>query len=184
MKKFIPLIVVLVLIAGMLVSTYNKVMVLDENVDQAWAQVENTLKRRADLIPNLVNTVKGYAGHEKDVLTEVTNARASMNNANSPEEYAKANEEMNQALKSINVVVEAYPELKADTNFQNLQAELAGTENRIAVERKRYNETVGKYNRAVRRFPTSVMAGMMGFDKRQYFEISEAEGEVPTVNFE
>ena len=184
MKKILPIIIIIALIAGVFMTTYNKVMVLDEDVEQSWAQVENTLKRRADLIPNLVNTVKGYATHEKDVLTQVTNARSAIQNAGTPEEYAKANEEMNQALRSINVVVEAYPELKADSNFTNLQAELAGTENRIAVERKRYNDTVAKYNRAVRKFPTSLIAGIMGFQPRQYFEISKADSEVPNVNFE
>lgn len=184
MKKVLPLLLVLILIAGVFVSTYNKVMLLDEDVNQAWAQVENTLKRRADLIPNLVNTVQGYANHEEDVLTKVTNARSAVNSASTPAEYAQANEEMDAALRSVNVVVEAYPELKADKNFQDLQAELSGTENRIAVERKRYNDTVGEYNRAVRRFPTSVIAGIMGFETRQYFEISEADAEVPTVEFE
>ena len=142
MKKVLPVLLILVIIGAVFASTYNRVMVLDEDVNQAWAQVENTLKRRADLIPNLVNTVKGYAKHEEDVFVQVTNARSAVQQASTPQEYAEANNQMNQAIRSINVVAENYPELKADTSFQNLQTELAGTENRISVERKRYNDKV------------------------------------------
>ncbi|MCD1148028.1 LemA family protein [Peptoniphilus sp. KCTC 25270] len=183
MKKLIPVVVIIVILAAIFGSTYNKLTGLDNQVDVAWSQVENTMQRRADLIPNLVETVKGYAQHEEDVFTQVTNARSAVNNAQTPEEYAEANEQMNEAMRSINVVVEAYPELKANENFQNLQAELAGTENRIAVERQRYNETVGDYNLSVRRFPTNLVAGILGFQQRQYFEISEGASEVPQVQF-
>ncbi len=185
-KKFSPLIillVVLVLLVGKGVGTYNRLVKADENVNHQWAQVENVLKRRADLIPNLVNTVKGYANHEKDVLTEVTQARAAVQNAQGPKEQAEANAELNKALGNINVVVEAYPELKADKNFQNLQAELAGTENRIAVERKRYNDVVSSFNQDVRRFPTSIYAGILGFDQKPYFEISSEDAKTPEVSF-
>lgn len=183
MKKVLPVLMILVIIGAVFASTYNRVMVLDEDVNQAWAQVENTLKRRADLIPNLVNTVKGYAKHEEDVFVQVTNARSAVQQASTPQEYAEANNQMNQAIRSINVVAENYPELKADTSFQNLQTELAGTENRISVERKRYNDKVAEYNRAVRRFPTKLVAGIMGFSAREYFEVSEQDQQVPEVKF-
>lgn len=183
MKKLIPVVLIVLVLVGIFGSTYNKLNTLDVEVDKNWAQVENTLQRRADLIPNLVETVKGYAEHEEDVFTKVTNARSSVANAKSPEEYAAANDEMNEAIRSINVVVEAYPELKADKNFQNLQAELAGTENRIATERQRFNESVRDFNLAVKRFPTNLIAGLIGFQERQYFEISEGAEQVPQVKF-
>lgn len=186
MKKSLPIIIlvlVLVLLAGRGVSTYNRLVAKDEAVNHQWAQVENVLKRRADLIPNLVNTVKGYAGHESQVLKDITKARSSVSEAKGPEEQEKANAELNKALGNINVVVEAYPELKADKNFQDLQAELAGTENRIAVERKRYNDQVSEFNQDVRRFPTKLIASLLGFQEKQYFEISQAEAQVPEVSF-
>lgn len=186
MKKSLPIIIiaaVLLILLGKGVSTYNRLVAKDEAVNHQWAQVENVLKRRADLIPNLVNTVKGYAGHESQVLTDITKARSSVNQAKGPEEQEKANEELNKALGNINVVVEAYPELKADKNFQDLQAELAGTENRIAVERKRYNDQVSEFNQDVRRFPTKFIASLLGFQEKAYFEISEAESQVPEVSF-
>ncbi|MDQ0508986.1 LemA family [Aedoeadaptatus ivorii] len=183
MKKWIPVAVILVLIAVLFGSTYNKFQVMDENVDQAWAQVENTMQRRADLIPNLVETVKGYAKHEEDVFTKVTEARSAVQRAETPKEYAAADAQMNEAIRNINVVAEAYPELKANEGFQNLQAELAGTENRIAVERKRYNESVGDYNRAVKRFPTNLVAGILGFHEREYFQLAAGADQVPQVKF-
>lgn len=183
MKKLIPIILILLVIVAIFGSTYNKLNALDIEVDKNWAQVENTLQRRADLIPNLVETVKGYAKHEEDVFTKVTNARSAVSSAKTPEEYAKANDEMNEAIRSINVVVEAYPELKADKNFQNLQAELSGTENRIAVERQRFNESVRDFNLAVRKFPTNLVAGILGFHEREFFEISEGADQVPKVEF-
>lgn len=183
MKKFLPVIIVLIIIGALLGSTYNKLTALEIDVDQSWAQVENTLKRRADLIPNIVNTVKGYAQHEAEVLTKVTEARSAISNAKTPEEFANANEQLNEVVRSINVVVEAYPELKANEGFLNLQVELEGTENRIATERKRYNDNVAEFNRAVKRFPTNIMAGIIGFGPKQYFEISEKDAEVPQVSF-
>lgn len=183
MKKILPIVLILVVIAAIFGSTYNKLNALDVNVDEKWAQVENTLQRRADLIPNLVETVKGYSDYEGKVLTEVTNARSSVSKAKTPSEYAQANEEISQAIRSINVVVEAYPELKANQSFQNLQAELAGSENRIAVERQRYNESVRDFNVAVRKFPTNLVAGILGFQEREYFESSEGADQVPKVEF-
>ncbi len=177
----IIIILAIVIIGG--VGKYNSLVGLNETVDEKWAQVENVLKRRTDLIPNLVETVKGYASHEQEVLTSVTEARSRLENASTPEEAAQANAQLDQALVNLNAVVEAYPELKANESFLNLQAELAGTENRIATERMRYNETVADYNRTVKRFPTNLYAGIFGFGPREYFEVSEADQQVPEVDF-
>ena len=127
--------------------------------------------------------VKGYSKHEKDTLTEVTNARSGIQNAKGPKELAEANEQMSQAIRSINVVAEAYPDLKADKQFTQLMDELAGTENRISVERKNYNAEVKAYNTKVKSFPTSIFAKMMGFDKAEYFEADASAQDVPQVNF-
>ena len=183
MKKLIPVLAIVLIIAGIFGSTYNKLQVKDEDVNQAWAQVENTMQRRADLIPNLVETVKGYAKHEEEVFTKVTEARSAVKSASTPKEYAEANDQVDQAVKSINVVAEAYPELKADSNFANLQAELAGTENRIAVERKRYNEAVADFNKSVKRFPTNLVAKMLGFSQREYFQAAAGAENAPEVKF-
>lgn len=183
MKKLIPVLAILLIIGGIFGSTYNKLQVKDEDVNQAWAQVENTMQRRADLIPNLVETVKGYAKHEEDVFTKVTEARSAVKAASTPKEYAQANAQMDQAVKNINVVAEAYPELKANSNFANLQAELAGTENRIAVERKRYNESVADFNKSVKHFPTNLVAKLLGFSQREYFQAAEGAEKVPQVKF-
>ena len=183
MKKLIPVLAIVLIIAGIFGSTYNKLQVKDEDVNQAWAQVENTMQRRADLIPNLVETVKGYAKHEEEVFTKVTEARSAVKSASTPKEYAEANDQLDQAVKNINVVAEAYPELKADSNFANLQAELAGTENRIAVERKRYNEAVADFNKSVKHFPTNLVAKVLGFGQREYFQAAEGAEKVPEVKF-
>ena len=141
----IGIIVIIALGLFMIVPTYNRLAGSRENVNQAYAQVQNVVQRRADLIPNLVSTVKGYTDHENETLTAVTNARAGIQNAKGPEELAEANDQLTRAIGDINVVVEAYPELKADTQFVQLMDELAGTENRISTERKNYNEAVGEY---------------------------------------
>lgn len=164
-------------------NVYNNLVHLDEGVNNSWAQVENQLQRRYDLIPNLVETVKGYATHEREVLTEVTRARASVGGAKTPTELMQANNDLSNALARLLVVVERYPDLKADQRFRDLQIELAGTENRIAVERRRYNETVRTFNQKVRSFPTNFIAGMFGFEKRDYFEAPEAAQQAPTVDF-
>jgi LemA protein len=182
-KSLIIIIAVLVVLGIMVGGTYNKLAAMEENVDSTWAQVENVLKRRADLIPNLVNTVKGYASHEEQVLTQITNARAGLNNANTPQEFAQANEEFESAIRSLNVVVENYPDLKANQNFLELQAELSGTENRISTERMRYNDSVRDFNTSIRRFPTNLIAGIFNYESRQYFEINAQDAEVPEVNF-
>lgn len=182
-KGLLIIIGIIVLFAIMSVGSYNTLVTLDEGIDGAWAQVGNQLKRRADLIPNLLETVKGYASHEKEVIDSITEARAQYANAGTPQEFAQADEGLNNAIKSLNVIVENYPDLKANQNFADLQIELAGTENRIATERMRYNDTVKTYNTKIGRFPTNLMAGIFGFDKRQYFEINQQDAEVPKVNF-
>ena len=179
----IIIIVVIALVAITSIGTYNRLASMEESVDSAWAQVENVLKRRADLIPNLVNTVKGYASHEEDVLMQITNARSGLTNANTPEEYAQANEQFDSAIRSLNIVVENYPDLKANQNFLELQAELSGTENRISTERMRYNDAVREFNTSIRRFPTNIIAGIFNFESRQYFEINAEDAQVPEVNF-
>ena len=182
-KSILIIVGIIVVIAIFFGSTYNSLAGLDEGVDGAWAQVENQLQRRADLIPNLVNTVQGYASHEQEVLTDITNARAGIENANTPEEYAQANQQMDSALNNLNIVVENYPDLKANQNFLELQVQLEGTENRISTERMRYNEAVTGFNTRIRRFPTNIIAGMFNYDLREYFEIDPEDAEVPEVNF-
>jgi LemA protein len=164
-------------------NTYNDLVTMDEGVKGAWAQVENQLQRRYDLIPNYVETVKGYASHEKEVFLKVTEARSKVAGAGSIENKIEANNQLSSALSRLLVVVENYPQLKANTNFIRLQDELAGTENRIAVERRRYNETVKTYNIKIRRFPTNLIAGMFGFEKATFFEVPEERQEAPKVKF-
>jgi LemA protein len=176
-------IVVFIFLVVPLKNLYNNLVHLDESVNNSWAQVENQLQRRYDLIPNLVETVKGYASHEREVLTEVTQARASVGGAKTPTEMMQANNDLSNALSRLLVVVERYPDLKADQRFKDLQIELAGTENRIAVERRRYNEAVRTFNQKVRSFPTNMIAGMFGFEKRAYFEAPEAAKVAPKVDF-
>lgn len=163
--------------------TYNSLVSMDEGVNAAWAQVENQLQRRYDLIPNLVETVKGYAAHEKDVFVTVTEARSKVAGAASISDKIQANNGLSTALSRLLLVVERYPELKANTNFIRLQDELAGTENRISVERRRYNETVKTYNIMIRRFPTNLLAGIFGFEKAAFFEVPEERQEAPKVEF-
>lgn len=162
---------------------YNEFVSLQEGVRSSWAQVENQLQRRYDLIPNLVETVKGYAKQEKDVLIEVTNARAKVGGAGQIPDKIAANNELSGALSRLLVVVERYPDLKSNQNFMRLQDELAGTENRIAVERRRYNETVQSYNVAIRSFPGNLVAGMFGFEKATFFEAPATAKAAPQVKF-
>src|SRR5690606_12704565 len=177
-------IVALIVIAAMLiVPKYNKLVTGEETVEAAWAQVENQLQRRFDLVPNLVNTVKGYAEHEEEIFTQIAEARTQYGNANTVEETADANNELSSALARLLVVVENYPNLKADVQFTRLMDELAGTENRLTVARKDYNDTVQQFNNDVRRFPGNLIAGMFGFEQKDYFEIKEGVEEAPAVDF-
>jgi len=183
------LIVVAILILLVLIpffylkGTYNRLVTMDEGVKAAWAQVENQLQRRYDLIPNYVETVKGYATHEKEVFLRVTEARSKVAGAGSIQDKIEANNQLSSALSRLLVVVERYPDLKANANFIRLQDELAGTENRIAVERRRYNETVKTYNITIRRFPTNLLAGLFGFDQAAFFEVPKDRQEAPKVQF-
>ncbi|WP_455661033.1 LemA family protein [Pradoshia sp.] len=171
------------ILIAMFASSYNGFVSAEEDVDQSYSQIETQLQRRADLIPNLVNTVKGYASHEEAVINDVTEARANLANANTPADQATANDELTGALNRLLVVVENYPDLKANANYQQLMDELAGTENRIAVARKDYNEEVSGYNKKVKQFPGAMIAGMFNFDEKEYFRSSEGAEQPPTVDF-
>lgn len=167
------------------VGRYNHLVTLNESVATAWAQVENVLQRRNDLIPNLVNTVKGYAAHEQKVFIDVTEARAKVGGATTIPEKVEANNQLTAALGRLLLVVERYPDLKANQNFLALQDELAGTENRIAVERMRYNEAVKAYNVFVRRFPNNFLAMIFGYARENiYFKAEEGAKTAPEVKFE
>lgn len=187
MKKsliVIGVIVLIILIFFLSVrGTYNRLVALDEGVKTAWSQVENQLQRRLDLIPNYVETVKGYAKQEREVLIQVTEARAKVAGAGSIEGKISANNELSSALARLLVVVERYPDLKSNQNFMRLQDELAGTENRIAVERRRYNESVRLYNTKIRSFPTNIIAGIFGFFRADLFQAPEGAKEPPKVTF-
>ncbi len=187
MKKYgiwIALGAVLVIIAFTLIPSYNNFVNREEDIDQAYAQIETQLQRRQDLIPNLVSTVKGYASQEKEVIQSVSDARSKLAGATTVEEQAEADAEVSSALSRLLVVVENYPDLKSNQNFQQLADELAGTENRLAVARKDYNDAVSSYNRSVKRFPGRVTASLFGFDERDYFKASEGAEEAPIVDFE
>ena len=184
------LVVLLVVLWG--VKAYNNMVSQEEGVSTAWANVESQYQRRADLIPNLVNTVKGYAAHESETLQAVVNARTKATSINIDaenmtaeqlQEFQKAQSEVGGALGRLIAVAENYPDLKANQNFLELQAQLEGTENRIAVERKNFNEAAKKYNTYIRKFPQSLLSGMFGFDKKPYFEAEEGSQKAPTVQF-
>jgi len=186
-KLLVPIIIVVVIlaiIAGVFMASYNGFVDKEENVNNAYAQVENQLQRRMDLIPNLVNTVKGFAEHEQEVLGNIADARTKLAGAGSPEEQAEANDELSGALSRLLVVVENYPDLKADANFRQLMDELAGTENRLSVARQDYNTVVSDYNKKVKRMPGSIVASMFGFDEKEYFQAAEGAEEAPVVDFE
>ena len=196
LRWIIP-VVILFLIFGCYSSfkgTYNRMVVLDEAVSASWSQVENVYQRRFDLIPNLVETVKGYAAQEKDTFTAVTEARARaggvmnisdevLNNPESFQRFQQAQSELSGALQRLLVVTENYPELKSNQNFLALQDQLEGTENRITVERQRFNETARSYNTYIKQFPRMFIANISGFDPRPYFEASEGAQTAPKVSF-
>jgi LemA protein len=188
MGKLLIVIVVLVVIAlllfGPYVGTRNTLVTKNEAVKAAWSQVDIVLQRRADLIPNLVNTVKGYAQQEQTVFGEIANARAALLSARDPQDKIAANQRLDGALGRLLAVVENYPNLKSNENFLRLQDELAGTENRIAVERKRYNDTLQDYNTYLQQFPHNIYAGWAGFKvNNAYFAASEGSREAPKVDF-
>lgn len=194
MKKvtIIILVAVVAIIAFWAISGYNSLVSMDENVSNQWANVETQYQRRADLIPNLVNTVKGYAAHEKETLEGVIAARSQATQIKvdptdlTPEklaEYQKAQGQLATALDKLLAITENYPDLKANQNFLELQAQLEGTENRINVARKNFNDAAKAYNTAIRRFPKNILAGMFGFDKRVYFEAAEGAEQAPQVQF-
>ncbi|HSP21086.1 MAG TPA: LemA family protein [Planococcus sp. (in: firmicutes)] len=187
MKKIlIPIVViiaVIALIAAMIVPSYNGFVQLEEDVNQSYAQIENQLQRRLDLIPNLVETVKGFANQEQEVINSITEARSNLAGADTIQEQANADAELSGALSRLLVVVENYPELKSSENFQQLSDELAGTENRIAVARQDYNASVTEFNRKARSFPGNMVAGIFGFDQKEYFEADPDAQEAPEVDF-
>jgi LemA protein len=186
------ILIIVVLIGLWLIRIYNSLVTADENVSTAWSQVENVYQRRLDLIPNLVNTVQGAADFERNTLNEVIQARAAassinldaanLNEANLAA-FQQAQDGLGQALSRLMVVVERYPELKANQNFRDLQSQLEGTENRIAVERNRFNEAVRIYNTSIRRFPKNVIAGIFGFEARAYFQAEDNAQKAPQVQF-
>jgi len=189
MKKGIGCVVLIglgavVLIAGLwLAGAYNGLVTRNEQVDSAWAQVQNVLQRRGDLIPNLVETVKGYAAHEKEIFESVAEARGRLAGATSPAEAAAANAGLTSALGRLLAIAENYPQLKANENFIRLQDELAGSENRIATERMRFNDSVRVYNTLIKRFPNNFIAGFFNFGEKEYFEATAEAREVPKVKF-
>ena len=195
-KSYVVLIAVVAVVLVLffwIKGMYNSMVRMDETVSQAWAQVENVYQRRADLVPNLVATVKGYAEHESSTLEAVVEARAKATQATvdpsslSEDELARfmsAQNELGTAIGRLLVSVERYPDLKANQNFLELQAQLEGTENRITVERQKFNEAARNYNVAIRRFPNNIFAGMFGFEKKGYFEASEGAEQAPVVSFE
>ncbi len=176
--------VLLLLVAGIYaMGAYNRLITTNEQIDEAWSQVENVLQRRGDLIPNLVSTVKGYAEHEREIFEEVAQARSKLAGAASPAEAAAADAGLGSALGRLLAIAERYPDLKANENFIRLQDELAGSENRIANERRLYNEMVRAYNTTLKRFPTSFLGRFFGFEEREYFQAEEGAREVPKVEF-
>jgi len=175
--------IIVVVIAAWVVAIYNGLVVLRNRFENAWSQIDVQLKRRTDLIPNLLETVKGYAAHEKEVFTKVTEARSALVNAQGVADQAQANNMLTGALKSLFAVAEAYPELKANQNFMMLQEELSGTESKIAYARQFYNDTVLKYDNKREKFPSNIIANLFGFKEREYFEVADAEREPVKVDF-
>jgi len=192
LKTVLIIVGVVLVLAAMFVKPYNKMVQKDEECSKAWANVENAYQRRMDLIPNLVKTVQGAADYEKGTLTEVIEARSKATSvqvdpSNLTEEsiaqFQAAQDQLSSALSRLMVVVERYPELKANENFLELQAQLEGTENRIAVERGKFNETVNDYNSYIRKFPNNIIAGLFNFDKKGYFKATEGADKAPDVEF-
>jgi LemA protein len=183
-KGWIIALVVLVIVIFSGVGSYNSLIAMNEKVDGNWSQVENQLQRRADLIPNLVSTVKGFAAQEKDILNTIAESRSKLIGAGGVADKAAVNDELNSALSRLLVVVENYPNLKSDANFRQLMDDLAGTENRLAVARKDYNDSVQVFNAKIKSFPNVIWAGMLGFETREYFKAAESANQTPIVDFE
>ncbi len=184
MKKIGVILIAIILILIIFgISGYNNLITKQENVESKFANLDAMLQRRADLIPNLVNTVKGFTSHESDVIEKITDARAKLVSAGTIEEKSSANNELSSALNALMVVVENYPDLKSSSNFSQLSDELSGTENRIAVARKDYNDAVKSLNVAIKRFPSNIIANMFGIEEAKYFEADESSREVPVVDF-
>ena len=192
LKTILIIVGIVIVLAAMFVKPYNTMVQKDEEASKAWANVENAYQRRMDLIPNLVKTVQGAADYEKGTLTDVIEARAKATSVqidpnNLTEEaiakFQAAQDQLSSALSRLMVVVERYPELKANQNFLELQAQLEGTENRIAVERGKFNETVNDYNSYIRKFPNNIVAGLFNFDKKGYFKATEGADKAPDVEF-
>jgi len=182
-KGWIIVVAIVVILVLVSISAYNKMVSLTATVDESWAQVENQLQRRYDLIPNLVETAKGYMKYEQDTLIAVTKARASVGQAQTIDEKINANNQLEGALSRLLVVFEKYPDLKANENFVTLMAELSGTENRIAVERQRYNQKVREYNTYIKRFPNVIIASLFNFKEKPYFKAANEASEAPKVQF-
>lgn len=191
-SKWVIVLAVVAVLFFWVKGVYNNMVTLDEGVQTAWSQVENVYQRRADLIPNLVNTVKGYAQHESSTFEGVVNARAKATQITvdpenltpeALEKFQKAQGELSSALGRLMAISENYPELKANENFLQLQAQLEGTENRITVERQKFNETARGYNTTIRKFPNNILAGIFGFEKKAYFEAEEGAERAPEVTF-
>ncbi|MFW5884389.1 MAG: LemA family protein [Spirochaetota bacterium] len=178
-------IIIILVVVGIFwfVGQQNSLITLEESVDASWGEIDNQLQRRSDLIPNLVATVRGFADQEEEIFTQIADARARLAGAQSVGETAESYGELQSALSRLLVVVENYPQLRSNENFIRLQDELAGTENRIAVARRRYNETVQQFNTRIRLFPARLVANALGLEQREYFEIDEEAREVPTVDF-
>ena len=183
MIAVIVIVVIVVLIGLFFWLGYNSLVKRRNQVDNAWSQIDVQLKRRHDLIPNLVETVKGYAAHERGTFEAVTNARANAINAQSPADQAQAENVLSGALKSLFAVAEAYPDLKANQNFLNLQEELTSSEDRVAYARQYYNDSVLSYNTQIQKFPTMILAGMFNFEEREFFDAAPEETETPQVSF-
>lgn len=179
----VAVVAVIAVIALMVINGYNSLVSKEESVDTAYSNVSVMLERRADLIPNLVNTVKGYMEHETEVIENITTARENLLGAKNIDEQMEANDQLTASLDALMVVVENYPDLKASENFIQLSDELAGTENRISTARKDYNDEVKSYNTAIKKFPTNILASMFGFEQKEYFEAKESATEVPEVEF-
>lgn len=183
LKILLTIIVILAILIIPIVSSYNNLVNLEQQVNAASSNIDTQLQRRSDLIPNLVNTVKGYATHEKDIYTDIANARSKLAGATNVTDEANADAELSSALSRLLVVVENYPELKANSNFKDLTVELEGTENRITIARQDYNNAVTKYNTKRRKFPTTIIASMFNFEEKPLYKASNGASEVPSVDF-